>query len=426
MAKTSPQVQEQSSSVRRSNETIAVLPKTGKITLLTRRVFNIMLHFSQKDGIKDVYRRPLGEIMSDAKFGSKNTEIIKEHLRLMRGIEVEWNSNSAEEKRWGISGMIAEVEIIETPGIGTFIEWSLPPKIRDRLLDPEYYTKLSLEIHASLRTSASVGLYEICARYATNPSGVTNREKWEWWRPRITGTLETEVKPEYKYFKRDVLKPSIAQINALSDFQVELIEHKNGKWVEEIQFAITKPKQQKLDVVSIQPIDGELLEQLLRIGLSQADAQSYFVAHEPQFIKATIDLVEKRAANPKLTPLNSKAAWFKSAMEKKYVDSLELVASPVAKVVDSTPTKRDQLIAEFAAHRQQEALRYFKELNADEQEQKLAECFTAEVGITVKSEYRRKGLSSKIAEATFTKWLANQLWGEPTTEELLEYSMQKK
>lgn len=423
MAKISPTKLEQSTSVRRSNETIAVLPKTGRITLLTRRVFNIMLHFSQQDGIKDVYRRPLGEIMSNTDFGSKNTKIIKEHLRLLRGIEVEWNSNSEEEKRWGISGMIAEAEIIETPGIGTFIEWSLPPKIRDRLLDPAYYTKLSLQIHCSLRTGASVALYEICARYATNPSGVTNRAPWEWWRPRITGSLETEAKPEYKYFKRDILKPSIAQINALSDFQIELIEHKNGKWVEEIQFAITQPKQQKLDVVSVEPIDGALLEKLLRIGLSQTDAQSYFVAHDPQFIKATIEMLDKRVANQKLTPLNSKAAWFKSAIEKKYVDSSELVAIPIASEVNDKPTKRDQLIAEFASHRQQEALRYFKELNLDEQEKNLAECFTAEVGVTVKSEYRRKGLSSKLAETTFATWLVNKLWGEPTTEELLEYSM---
>ncbi len=418
---------EQNKSVRRSNETIAILPKAGRITLLTRRIFNIMLYFSQIDGVKDVYRRSIGEIMSHAQFGSKNSEIIKEHLRLLRGIEVEWNSKTDEEKRWGISGMIAEVEIIEKPGIGTFIEWSLPPKIRDRMLDPEFYTKLSLQIHSSLRTGSSVALFEICSRYASNPSGVTQRAPWEWWRPRLTGTFETtDAKPEYKYFKRDVLKPSIAEINVLAEFQIELIEHKNGKWVEEIQFSITRPKQKKLNLDMIEPVDGALLEQLLRMGLSQSDAQSFFVSHDAKFIKATIDLTEKRAANPKLPALLSQAAWFKSAIEKKYAKPPELVATPFIKKIEDKTSRRDQLVAEFAVHRHQEALRYFKELTPEEQAQKLTECFAGDVGLTVKSEYRRKGLTSKIAETTLAKWIVDQLWGEPTSEELLEYSMQQK
>lgn len=416
-----------SESVRRSNETIAMAPKAGNITLLTRRLFNILLFCSQKDGPKEVYRRPLGQIMSHARFSSNNTEILKEHLKLMRSINVEWNSSSNEEKRWGVSGIIADVEIIETIGIGTFIEWSLPPKLRERLLNPDVYTTFDLEAHSILRTGSSIALYEICARYVTNPTRVTNRNTWEWWRPRLTGSIDDEnSKHEYKYFKRDVLKPAILQINLLKKFQIELIEHKEGKWVKEIQFAISPEVSKISEAEAFVAIDGEVLEQIIRIGFSQMDAKKYFNEYDTEYLKATLDMLHKRMGNTALPKIQSPVAWFKDAILKKYVTPNDLVAKPLKAELKPSVSKRDLLMQEFNLQKQEDALKCFKELNSNEQEDLLSQCFTDAVGTMIKGEYKRRGLKSKIAESTFSTWYANKLWGDPTTEELLEFSMKDK
>ena len=217
--------------IRRPNETIAINPKKGKITLGTRRLFNLLLYFSQQDGVKETYSRSITEVMEHVT-SSKDSEWLKECFRQMQETSIEWNSKDADIEEWGISGLISEARII-TAGNATTIAWALPQVIRQRLMDPRFYTKLTLEIHSKLKTGASIALYEICSRYLTNPSHLTNREAWQWWQPRLTGNPKRET-DEYKYFARDVLRPAIAEVNLVSDLDIELIEHKNGRRIAEI------------------------------------------------------------------------------------------------------------------------------------------------------------------------------------------------
>ena len=427
--------------VRRSNETIAIHPSQGKVTLLMRRLFNILLFFAQQDGIKDVYRRPLGDIMAKMQFGSNRTDILKDHLRAMRGVQVEWNNSSDEGKRWGVSGMISEAEIIEMRGIGTFIEWSLPPKIRERLLDQTFYTRLSLQIHSSLRSGASIALYEICSRYATNPSRVTLRAPWEWWRPRITGNPDdADTNLEYKYFKRDVLKLAIMEINTVADFTIELLEYKNGKRVSEIQFAIAA-KTQKLPFAIDDPkYDGELLEQVIRIGIAQSEARKLCASHAPELVRQTLQLTESRAGNTALAPLNSKVAYFRSALSKRFVDTAEpALAPPVNGHVnvnvnananlgfDKAPLnavdRKEKLQASFAAHQRGEAFSYWKEMDIEEQKNLLDAFVATEPAQLIRDEIRKRGLAAMPARTAFTTWLAQSLWGTPSTDELLAFAV---
>ena len=55
------------------------------------------------------------------------------------------------------------------------------------MLDPSRYVQRDIAVFASLGTGTAASLYEICTRYLTNFGGLTNKETWEWWRPRLTG-----------------------------------------------------------------------------------------------------------------------------------------------------------------------------------------------------------------------------------------------
>jgi len=45
-------------------ETIGIKPTSGTLSLIVRRLFNVLLYVSQKDGEIETYRRPLIEIMA--------------------------------------------------------------------------------------------------------------------------------------------------------------------------------------------------------------------------------------------------------------------------------------------------------------------------------------------------------------------------
>jgi hypothetical protein len=357
--------------LRKAQEAIALLPKSGRVTLLTRRFFNALLHIAQEDGAQSMYRRRLSDILGRAAFDSNNTEVAKEQLRRMAGIRVEWNSISAgEERRWGISNLLAEVEIIEKNHT-VWIEWSYGEKVRAKLLDPEIYARISLEAYSQLRSSASAALYEICIRYLTNPSALTNRAHWQWWRPRLTGNPEdTAEEIEYKFFKRDTLKPAIAEVNGLADIRVELIEHKDGRKVGDIQFRVVRVQQSHLDLPDPNLVNTEVIRRLVAdIGLSQEDAAKLYSDHEEQLLVSTIEMTLDRANDLKLPQLRSRAAYFRDAIRGKYAKNA--VKVPSTPKVAPPPNKHIALANPEHAEARKQALKDFQSKPQAEQDEIL-------------------------------------------------------
>ena len=69
-------------SLAKANEAIAIRPKRGKLTLLSRRIYNVFLFHAQQQGVdKPSYSILLSELIDDARFTSNNTELLKSHIR---------------------------------------------------------------------------------------------------------------------------------------------------------------------------------------------------------------------------------------------------------------------------------------------------------------------------------------------------------
>lgn len=85
-AKKTDVVSPSSAELRKAVEAIAIQPKSGKITLLTRKLFNVLLAVAQQaDESGDTYRALLSDIVANSAFDSNDTALVKEHLRRMRG-----------------------------------------------------------------------------------------------------------------------------------------------------------------------------------------------------------------------------------------------------------------------------------------------------------------------------------------------------
>lgn len=304
----------QASGLRRPNETIAMIPKVGKISLGTRRLLHLLLCFAQEDGPKEIYSRNISKIMEFVT-GSKDSEWVKKCFREMAATVIEWNFKEEGSEVWAVSNLISEGRII-TSGGATSVTWELPRLIRERLMDPRFYTKFSLEIHSRLSTGASIALYEICSRYATNPSKLTNKEPWEWWQPRLTGNAKRNY-PEYKYFSRETLRPAIAEVNEVSDLIITLVEHTNGRRVEQIQFKVERKTPEALAEKPV-PVDDELMKTIRALGISEKVAKELYASHSHALLTDTVSLTNKRNMDRSLTPLKSTAAFFKKALLGEY------------------------------------------------------------------------------------------------------------
>ena len=401
--------------LRQPNQTLAVLPVSGRITATMRKLFATMLFCSQQDGSKDVYRRSFGELMNLAEYNSRNTLDLREQFRMLQSIQVEWNTQASDVNRWGVSGMIAQAEIIEQKGHATYVEWSLPPRIRQELLDPTSYTALLLHMSTALRGGSSIALYEICSRYKTSPNGLTMRQHWQWFCPRLTGNPDMEV-TEYKYFKRDVLKRAMAEVNAMTDIEIELIEHKVVRRVEQIQFKVTRKANPFVAWSDASNnagvIDMDLINNIVAFGIKPQQAKQWCEEYDEAFLRKTVALVRQREVAVGLPKLGSTAAYFRTALRDRHADQPEKAPSkPAAAAQGALPLP--PTAAEVAkVERMRMADEAYRSMSIEDQEARRDQFIRTTQVAAYAREVKRHGLGrSQAAKAAFCEWLADSLWG---------------
>ena len=299
--------------------------------------------------------------------------------------------------------------------------FAFPPEVESMVMAPGSYTKLSVYYQALLRSGASLALYEICRRYATNPSKVTNRADWEWWYGALTGNPVGESIPEYKYFKRDVLKYAISEINMVTDINVELIEHKQGRRIQELQFRVEHSQQESLALPAPPVIDSALVERMMALGLSQDDACNLMATTEDGKLRATLELTEARVKNPKAARLTSPAGYFKQALRDGYASNVEVAKKNVQKVErkPSVEASIEAIKERYFVERAKDALAMYNELSADEQDewfQRFKQSDGARgIGLS-------RGLATTTARTAFSMWFAKEQWPDPTDSDLLRFA----
>lgn len=411
--------------LKKAVEAIFIRPMQGsKITLVMRKAYNVLLQRAQEQGHDIVtYRVPLSEIIRDINYDSNDYELLKQYLRRLNATQVEWDLLTEEgKKRWGVSTMLSEAEIVDR-----HLEYSFAPKIKKRLLDPAIYHRIDLRLQTRFRSSYALALFEACGRYIKNPSALTAKLPWTTWRAILCGE-DSEHYSEFKYFNRDVLKRAITEVNAVSDIQIELKVTKEGGRVTDLQFSVWPKKQQPLDLDNPNLLDSQLFQAVIKLGVSKADAASLFGQHEEADIAATLELVQKRVKRDGLAKIENPAAYFRNALSKGYAPRGVPALPPApneARPPSSSGEVMDRIRLEYAKARLATARQQFKLWP----ETKKVEMFSTfkndnEATKNLDRSMITKGLSSKVVETTFVAWLSEQLWPSPAESDLLNFGLE--
>jgi hypothetical protein len=433
------QARDDDQSVAKANEAIAIRPKRGKLTLLSRRIFNVLLFHAQQQGVdKPRYSILLSELIDDARFNSNNTELLKSHLRDMQATTIEWHTSIGKEQKWSSRALLGPVDITDRGrGQACTITWQYDDDIREKLVKPAHYTRVLLEISSQMRSYAAAVLYELGARYLTSPGRLTMREDVIWWASVLTGRSDiTSV--DYRILHRDTIKKALVELDTLcEDFRLEVVEHKRGRKVEELQFRVLPKPQASLEGLSQSAknvFDLQLVERIVAIGFKRPDAQDLYAVTDEGVLRAAVEHVEQRMKSSSLPPLKSPAAYLRDALKKQYAGdsadgSGEAPAAPPPTALPSINEKLQRLRDEWQHQRWTEAKSLFEEMT--EQDRRAhTELFEAErlneLASPIAKAWRKDGVNSRIASSTFFRWLASQMWpGEVTDTQLLEFAMSR-
>jgi hypothetical protein len=285
--------------LRKPVKTLVMIPMAGKISVVARKLYNVVLH-STSSQIKE-YELKTGNVVPYGHyFESRLVDLLqpiqtgqsdlraraKEYFREMAEIRIEWEApdnrdeqgdDDDEQDDWVNIGLLSEARLRKaSPGVSNsevIARWALPPGIFRQLRNPQdyKYAQLSLYQIAKLDTYEAVALYEICARYRNNPSGVTSKQEPIWW----IKALSNKVPPidpatglpkwrEWRKFKDEKVKKAVAEICDQTDLDIEMIE-KGGQ----VQFAVRRKAAEFAPLPN--KLNPEIADKALGLGLKLTD-----------------------------------------------------------------------------------------------------------------------------------------------------------
>jgi hypothetical protein len=333
---------------------------------------------------------------------------------------VEWQSpTTGEGSAWHVSGLLAHASLTKQAG-QVWVEWSYAVNLKQELLEPTVFARLRLEVISQLRSHAAVALYEICTRY--KDIGQTARQEWRWWVPVLTGSPVTEklARLEYRIFKRDTLKPAIAEINAITDIEVDLAEHKRGRAIGEIQFRIRPKRQASLPLSTPpKPVDMALIARAQRLGIGDDVAEAMAQSYGDEAFRAGLDSLERRLASSFPEPLRDPIRYLRALMPGEAVKAGKRADDAAAKAISGTGDKsmadretqdkrRARWLAEWTRRRHETHSSAIEALSPEAQKELMDGLLAA--------------LHARSAHPSIIKRLATSGWQHPMVrQEMLRY-----
>ena len=221
----------------------------------------------------------------------------------------------------------------------------------------------------------------------------------------------------------------MAEVSKLTDIEVELIEHKKGRSVADIQFAVKHKVQGALDLDEPNLFDMQLVSRMTQLGLTATQAEKFYADNEEGAIRAALDYTEKRM---KQSPLDNAPGYFRTALSKGFgaapagqaaADKHKALSKP-AKVANAARLLTEKLVVAWRSEQRTLARAEFDAKSKADQEADLA-AFAGNATLTplVRKSWLAKGLADPMAAAAFINWLLRDVV-EPSEAELLQYGLQ--
>ena len=414
--------------LRKSERMLVLRASSVSLTLIARKMYNAMLYVAQRQGLdRPRYSAPLSKLAKIIDYGGNDNAALKQIVREMQTCLIQWESPVRRDGLgWSSSQLIGGVELGVVAGQNV-IWWEYSSIFKRDILEPMPYATISLVTNARLRSISALALYEICSRYKN--SMLTTRHHWRWWRDALSlqpGTMKEGG--EYKTFHRDVLKRAISEINSQSEIEIELVTHKEGRAISEIQFKVQpNPNvQREVQVPNIEPVDLVLYDRAAALGIGVRWSERLIELHGDAAFSRGLDLLAGRMKNTAAEPVASPQRWLEEVLDRR---SVPTVAAAPASMVDDQPEAPTSLSPapvaspsmsvsdlETRERRNAEAISLYAQCSEEVKvmyRQSFATTVLPGLHRSYKTDWERNGPTGRMVGPVFVRYLSERLFGHP-------------
>lgn len=210
-----------------------LLIDVSDLSLVARRVLNGCYFLAAENPNPEYYDLPVEFFKWLINYDSRNHSHLKKAIREAQKASVIINiidSNDQKRDKWASVPMLGATAISN----GRVI-FKIPDELRHQLHNPLGFTYLSLRITAAFNSQYAITLYEkLSALKHQTETDWFEMDKFKEW----IGVSNIKSYDEYKALRRNVIDPSIAQINDISDIFVELQAKRTSRKISHIRFLV--------------------------------------------------------------------------------------------------------------------------------------------------------------------------------------------
>lgn len=340
---------------------VAAIHTSGELSLLERKTANVLL-LNAYDALltRRTHTLPVKHLCAMLGWDdSNNIERLQDALRRLESTAIEFNMMEDGKNVWRIMSMLSFGEIKEGTCTYRYDEY-----LAECLYNPEIYATINIGVQRCFEGSYALTLYENCIRYkAVGSTGWLELERFR----RIMGA-DAALYDDFRRLNERVIKPSLKEVNRVSDIQLAPEFKKQGRKVSAVRFLITESPQQTLLKPVIQDEyadirESELFKRLLEHGIGERLAILWILQDEAR-AGQVVEYVEAKARKKQVkgstagyirTLYESDAVVGQSSFEKNKIrEDQERIAEEQRKALAK---QRSRLEAEFVRERTNEAVK---------------------------------------------------------------------
>lgn len=333
---------------------VAAIHVSGKLTLLQRKLSNVLLLNAYDDLVtKPAHRIDARTLCLMIGYNSNDTATLKDALRSLAETVAEWDMlDERGRQEWGVSALLSYAKLKD--GV---CEYAYSPALAEKLHDPKVFALINMNIQRRFTSGHALALYENCYRF--HRVGSTG-----WWPidlfRRLMGVGESSYYETFKHLNAKIIKPAVAEVNATSNILLTPETRREGRAVAAIRFVIEpNPQMAMMDLD-----DGDAARRtdayarLREAGVADRLARQWIAEHGAAWVMQRLDWLAAREG------VRSPARYLAAAIREGWVEAdaatVEAPADPeaAARGAEAVEAARAREAAEDARAAALEAARH--------------------------------------------------------------------
>lgn len=418
---TSLQTASQTTSTRKARDVpdlvkkaVAAIHIKNDISCLQRKLWNVLLSNSYEDLPNldiQLHEIKVKDLMEEVGFDSKNIAYLKQALEDMVTTKLTWNILDEKGKQeWGVSAALASAVIT-----GGMCYYSYSAHLRQKLYNPEFYAPVPLGVLRRFCGGHALALYENCLRYRLISQ--TPFFSLDVFRD-LLGVGDNSSYDDFKVLNRAVIKPSMQEVNSVSDICLELELKREKRKVIGIKFVIDSNKQESLPIEPQENFNQDMLAKLREtFCLSEKQAKEVLVTHSEDRIVAVMDYVENKYKAGKVQQGKIAPYFLRTLNDFDHVNTVSSIDrhKNEEKERKESKAKREVRVKElretFSAERTSQVNAYYGDLSEEKRENliKAFVVYLEDRNQGILQFYNRSGLKTKLVNTEFVKFMGEKI-----------------